>query len=105
MTSNQLHRRYLNLQEAVDDVLGSIESEEKDIAILPPVQGDVYTTDVEEDDVDECHKNHLLPNDVAGTLEVHNNDECEITSDVSAVQSKENKPPPKKKIKNTEAVL
>ena len=85
------------MQKAVDDVLGSTESEEKDIAILPPVQGDAYATDIEEDDVDECHKNDLLPNDIAGTLEVHNNDECEVTSDVSAVQRKENKPPPNKR--------
>ena len=75
MTSNHLHRRYLTLQEAVDDVLRSIASEEKDI-ILPPAQGDAYATDIEEDDVDQCHKNDLLPNDVTGTLEVHNNDEC-----------------------------
>ena len=75
MTSHQLRRRYLTLQEAVEDVLESTGSEEKDIAILPPEQDDTYATDVEEDDVDECHKNDLLPNDVAGTLEVHNNDE------------------------------
>ena len=48
---DQLHRKYLNLQEAVDDVLESTGSEEKDI-ILPPAQGDAYATDVEEDDVD-----------------------------------------------------
>ena len=76
MTSNHLHRKYLTLLEAVDDVLGSTGSEEKDIVILPPAQGDAYASDVEEDDVDECHKNDLLPNDVAGTLEVYNNDEC-----------------------------
>ena len=105
MTGNHLHRRYLTLQEAVDDVLGPTESEEKDIVIFPPAQGDAYSTDVEEDDVDEYHKNDLLPNDVAGTLEVHNNDECKVASYVSAVQSKENKPPPKKKRKNAEAVL
>ena len=105
MTSNQLHRRYLTLQEAVDDVLGSTGSKEKDIAIFPPAPGDACATDVEADDVDECHKNDLLPNDVTGTLEVHNNDECEVAFDVSAVQSKENKPPPKKKKKNAETVL
>ena len=105
MTSNQLHRRYLTLQEAVDDVSVSTGSEEEDIVIFPPAQGDAYATNVEEDDVDECHKNDLLPNDIAGTLEVHNNDECEVTFDVSAVQSKENKPPSKKKRKNMEAVL
>ena len=86
-------------------MLGSTGSEEKDIVILPPAQDDAYATDVEEDDVDECHKHDFLPNDVAGTLEVHNNDECEVASDVSAVQSKPNKPPPKKKRKNAEAVV
>ena len=92
MTSNQLHRRYLTLQEAVDDVLGSTKSKEKDIVILLPAQGDAYATYVE-----ECHKNNLLSNDVTGTLEVHNNNECKITSDPSAVQSKENKTSPKKR--------
>ena len=105
MTGNQLHRRYLNLQEAANDVLGSTGSEKKDIAILPPAQVDAYATYVEEDEVDECHKNDLLSSNVTGTLEVHNNDECEVASDVSAIHSKENKPPPKKKRKNAEAVL
>ena len=105
MTSNQLHRRYLTLQKAVDDVLGSTGSEEKDIVILQPAQGDAYASYVEKDNVDECQKNYLLPNDVIGTLEVHNNDECEVASDVPAVLSKENKPPPKKKRKHAEAVL
>ena len=105
MTSNQLHRRYLTFQEAVDDILGSTESKEKDIVILPPAQGDSCGTDLEENDVDEWHKNDLLPNNLARTLEVHNNHECEVASDVSAVQSKENKPPPKKKRKNAEVVL
>ena len=44
-------------------------------------------------------------NDVTGTLELHNNHEREVASDVSAVQSKENKPPPKKNRKNAKAVL
>ena len=109
MTSNQLHRRYLTLQKVVEDVLGSTGSKEKYNVILPPAQGDAYATDVDEDDVDECHKNDLLPNDVAGTLELHNNHEREVASNVSAVQSKENKPPSrkkkKKKKKNAEAVL
>ena len=67
---------------------------------MPPAQGDAYATDV-----DECHKNDLLPSDVAGTLEVHNNNECEVASDVSTVQSKKNKSPSKKKRKNAEAVV
>ena len=46
MTSNQLYRIYLTLQEAVDNVLRSTGSEEKDIVILPPAQGDAYATDV-----------------------------------------------------------
>ena len=100
MTSNQLDRRYITLQEAVDDILGSTGSKEKDIVILPQAQDDAYATDVEENDVDEWHKNDMFPNDFAGTLEVHNNHECEVASDVSAVQSKENKSPPKKKRKN-----
>ena len=88
MISNQLHRRYLTLQEAVDDVLGSTGSEEKLVVILPPAQGDAYASNAKEDDVDECLKNDLLPNDIAGTLDVHNNDESEVASEVSAVQSK-----------------
>ena len=72
---------------------------------MPPAQGNACAADVEEDDVDECHKNDLLQNGVVGTLEVHNNDECEVASDVSAVQIQENKPPRKKKGKNAEAVL
>ena len=105
MTSNQLHRRYLTLQKAVENELGSAGSKEKYIVILPPTQGDAYATDVDEDDVDECHKNDLLPNDVAGTLVLRNNHKREVASDVSAVQSKENKPRSKKKRKNAEAVL
>ena len=46
MISNQLHRRYLTLQKAVEDVLGSTGSKEKDIVILPPAQGDSYAIDV-----------------------------------------------------------
>ena len=88
MTSNQSHRRYLTVQKAIDDVLGSTGSEEKDNVILPPAQSDAYATYVEEDEVDECHKNDLLPNDVTGTLEIHNNDDCEVASDVAAVQVK-----------------
>ena len=56
MTSNKLHRRYLTLQEAVDDVLRPTGSEEKDIVILPSAQRDAYATDVDEDDVDKCRK-------------------------------------------------
>ena len=47
MTSNQLHRRYLTLQKAVENELGSAGSKEKYIVILPPTQGDAYATDVE----------------------------------------------------------
>ena len=71
MACNQLRRQYLTLLEAVDNIFESTGSEEKDIVILPPVHGDSYATDVEEDDVDECHRNDLLPNNVAGTLEEH----------------------------------
>ena len=106
MAPSQLRRQYLTLLEAVDNTLESRGSEEEDVAILPPVRGDFYATDVEENDVDECHRNYLHPNNVAGTLELHkhNNDQCEAASDVPAVQSEENKRPPKKKRKNAEAV-
>ena len=53
MTNNQLHRRYLTLQEAIDNVLGSTGNEEKDIVILPSAKGDAYATDVKENDVDK----------------------------------------------------
>ena len=101
MADNPLRRQYLILLEAVDNILESTGSEEKNIVILPPVHGDSYVTDVEEEDADECHRNDLLPNDVAGMLEVHkhNNDQCEAASDVPAIQSEENKRPPKKKEK------
>ena len=51
MTSNQLDRRYITLQEAVDNIFGSTGSKEKDIVILPQVQRDAYATDAEENDV------------------------------------------------------
>ena len=53
MTSKQLHRKHLTLQEAVDEVVVSKGSEEKDSVILPSVQGGAYAIDVEED---ECPK-------------------------------------------------
>ena len=106
MAGNQLRRQYLTLLEAVYNILKSTGSEEDDIVILPPVHGDSYATVVKKDDVDECHKNDLLLNNVAGTLEVHkhNNNQCKAASDVPAVQSEESKQPPKKKRKNAEAV-
>ena len=67
MASKQLRRQYLTLLEAVDNILESTGSKDEDIVILPPVHSDSYAIDVEEDDVDECHRNDLLPNDVAGS--------------------------------------
>ena len=64
VAGNQLRRHYLILQEAVNDILGSRESVEKDIVNLPPDQGESYATDVEVDDEDVFHRNDLLPNDV-----------------------------------------
>ena len=60
-------------------------SDEDDTIILPPEQGDSYTTDIEEKEEDICHKNDKLPNDVVGFLEVHkkNSDENEVDSDIS----------------------
>ena len=57
----------LTLEEAVEKVLECAESEEADLVILPPEQGDTYATDLEEDDEDICHRGDSLPNDVAGT--------------------------------------
>ena len=65
IAGNQLRRQYLTLQEAIDDLLGSAESVEQDIVILPPDQGDSHTTDVEKNDEDVLNKNDLLPNNVA----------------------------------------
>ena len=45
-----LQKRYLTLQQAVKEVANSPESDEEDIVILPPEQGDSYATDVEEED-------------------------------------------------------
>ena len=81
---NHLHRRYLTLQQAVEEVANSPESDEEDIVILPPDQDDSYATDVEEKDKDVSHKKDLLPNEVEGTLETpneHNDKENEVVSD------------------------
>ena len=89
MAHNHLHRRYLTLLQAVEEVANSPESDEEDIVILPLGQGDSYATDVEEEDEDVSHKNDLLPNDVAGTLAIHNehNDkENEVVSNLRAIQ-------------------
>ena len=61
----------LTLEEAVEKVLECAESEETDIVIPPPGQGDSYATNLKESDEDICHQGDSLPNDVAGTLEVH----------------------------------
>ena len=45
------------------------------VVILPPEQGDTYATDLEEDNEDICHRGDSLPNDVAGTLELHKRDD------------------------------
>ena len=92
MARNHKHRRFLTLQQAVEEVAYSPESDEEDIVILPPEQGDSYATDVEKKDEDVSHKNDLLPNDVAGKLEMHNErnyKENEDVSDLRAIQIKE----------------
>ena len=68
MAPNHLHRLYLTLQQAVEEIPNSPENNDEDIVILPPKQDDSYAADVEEDN-DVSHKNDLLPNDIAGTLE------------------------------------
>ena len=52
MAHNHLHRRYLTLLQAVAEVPNSPESDEEDIVILPPEQGNSYASDVEEEDED-----------------------------------------------------
>ena len=104
MAHNHLHKRYLTLQQAVKKVANSPESDEEDIVILPPEQGDSYATDVEEEDEDVSHKNDLLLNDIAGTLEIHNehNDkENEVVSDSRAIkiEGKTSQPPAKRRKK------
>ena len=100
MAHNHLHRRYLTLQQAVEEVASSPESGEEDIVTLPPEQGDFYATDVEEDEK-VSHKNDLLLNNVAGTIEIHNvhNDkENEVVSNSPAIQieGKTSQPPSKR---------
>ena len=100
MAHNLLHRRFLTLQQAVEEVANSRESDEEDIVISPPEQGDSYATNVEEDE-DVSHKNNLLPNDAAGTLEIHNEHngkENEVVSDSRAIQieGKTSQPPSKR---------
>ena len=56
----------LTLEEAVKKVLGCAESEEADIVILPPEQGDTYATDFEEDD--EFLKQELYIKDITGPI-------------------------------------
>ena len=84
MARNHFNKRYITLEQAVDEVVNSTGSDEDDIIILPPKQGDSYATDIKEEE-DICHKNDKLPNDVVGFLEVHekNSDENEVDSDIS----------------------
>ena len=83
MARNHFHKRHVTLEQAVDEVVNSTGSDEDDIIILPPEQGDSYATDIEEEDI--CHKNDKLPNDIVGFLEVHkkNSDENEVDPDIS----------------------
>ena len=62
MDSNELNRRYLTLQEAVDDELESTRNKKEDIVTLPLAQGHLFATDVEKDDKDICKGNNLLLN-------------------------------------------
>ena len=66
IAGNQLCRQYLTLQGAVEDVLGSTESVEKDIVIMQPEQDNSYATEVEENEDDVFHRNDLYPNDIPG---------------------------------------
>ena len=101
MAHNYLHRRYLTLQQAVEEVANSTEGDEEDIVIFPPKQGDFYATDVEDEDEDVSHKNDLLPNNVAGTLEIHNEHNDKKNEVVIQIEGKASQPPSKrpKKVK------
>ena len=110
MAHNHLHRRYLTLQQAVEEVANSPESDEEDIVILPPRQGDSYAIDVQKEDEDISHRNDLLSNDVAETLEIHiehNDKENEVVSDSRAIQieGKTSQPPSKRRKKVKPAAL
>ena len=85
MARNHFNKRYVTLEQAVDEVINSTGSDEDDITILSPEQGGSYATDIEEEEKDICHKTDKLPNDVVGFLEVHkkNSDENEVDSDIS----------------------
>ena len=50
----------LRVVNNADEASLYLGSEEKDIVIFPPAQVDAWATDVEEEDIDECHKNDLL---------------------------------------------
>ena len=110
MAHNHLHRRYQTLQQAVEEVANSPKSDKEDIAILQPEQGNSYATDVEDQDKYVSHKKDLLPNDVAETLEIHNehNDkENGVASDLRAIQieGKTSQPPSKRRKKVTPAAV
>ena len=87
MAHNHLHRRNLTLQQAVEEVVTDVEED---------------ATDVEEDE-DVSRKNDLLSNDVAGTLEIHNehyDKENKVVSDSRAIQieGKTSQPPSKRRL-------
>ena len=44
MARNHFHKRYVTVEQAVDEVVNSTGSDEDDIIILPPEQGDFYAT-------------------------------------------------------------
>ena len=58
MARNHFNKRYVTLEQAIDEVVNSIGSDEDDIIILLPEQGDSYAANIEED---ICHKNDKLP--------------------------------------------
>ena len=65
---------FLTLAEVIDAVLNSDE-DKHEIVTIPPLQGNGNVTDEEEGDVNNVANsaNTVLPNNVAGSVEVHKN--------------------------------
>ena len=69
------YKRFVTLTEVIDTVIDSDDEGEHETVIITPKQGNGNVTDREERDENDVANslNAELPNDVAGTLEVHKN--------------------------------
>ena len=79
-------------------ILESDYEDETDIVILPPDGGDGNVTDIEEDDENVNQQLASLPNDVAGSLEMHRKDNMDTENDIpcAADNNKTKSPKPKR---------